>query len=266
MPIHRTLKLRSVTNDEFDVIDEAVMRCSYASQNHFGRLFDERIYENDMASRLRTEGFEVQTQVPVHVAHGSFLKTYYLDLVVNQMVYELKAIPCWITENDAQVLHYAMLQNVRLVKLINLGAPEVKGRLLQNTLTDEKRSHPTMRRAGWKPFGDNCGRLIEQLKALISDWGTHLDCRLYNEALVHFLGGEDHCLKRVEVVHGKLKLGTHLVQMHSPQHAFVVTGFSRPQPGYKKHLHALLGHASELRGIQWINLNHARLEVTSIQI
>ncbi|MCX6840126.1 MAG: hypothetical protein NTX35_20275 [Verrucomicrobia bacterium] len=43
MPIHRTLQLPSITDREFAEIDEVVMRCAYATQNHFGRLFDERI-------------------------------------------------------------------------------------------------------------------------------------------------------------------------------------------------------------------------------
>lgn len=49
MPIQPRLQLRSVSDQEFEQIDDAVMRCAYASQNHFGHLFDERIYENDVS-------------------------------------------------------------------------------------------------------------------------------------------------------------------------------------------------------------------------
>jgi hypothetical protein len=49
-------------------------------------LCDERVYENDVAARLRALGFtDIHTQVPVTVTHGDFSKTYFLDLVVNQM-------------------------------------------------------------------------------------------------------------------------------------------------------------------------------------
>jgi hypothetical protein len=49
------------------------------------------------------------------------------------------------------------------------------------------------------------------------------------------------------------------------EHGFIVTGFTRPQPSYREHLEVLLQHAPSLKGMQWINLNHFRLEVTTIQ-
>jgi hypothetical protein len=82
MPIQPALQLKPVSNDEFAVIDSAVMGCAYEVHNKFGRLFDERIYENDLAARLRAKGFEVHTQVPIMVTHIDFQKIYYLDLVV----------------------------------------------------------------------------------------------------------------------------------------------------------------------------------------
>lgn len=264
MPIQPRLQLRSVSDQEFEQIDEVVMRCAYASQNHFGHLFDERVYENDIAARLRGEGFEVHTQEPVLVTHGSFEKTYRLDLVVNQMLYELKAVSGLIPEHDMQALHYAMLQDVRLVKLINFGGERVRGKLLVNAMHGVSRHQPTMRNSSWRPLSDNCERLVQQLKDVIRDFGTHLDVSLYNEALVHHFGGENNCVRRVEVSVDGRHLGTHLVQMHSSQHAFFMTCFTTPQPNYLRHLEVLLSHAPELTGLQWINLNHSRLEITTV--
>jgi hypothetical protein len=76
MPIHRTLELTDISDAEFDRVDYAVMQHAYAIQNEFGRLFDERIYENELALRLRADGFIVHTQVPLKVVHGSFTKVY----------------------------------------------------------------------------------------------------------------------------------------------------------------------------------------------
>jgi GxxExxY protein len=264
MPIQRTIRLESVTDAEFDVIDEAVMRCSYATQNKFGRLFDERIYENDLAARLRTEGFDVHTQVPVKVAHGSFEKTYYLDLVVNHMLYELKVVASLMQQHEAQALNYAMLQDIRRVKLINFGEGKIRGKLLRNALTESERHQPKQRRSGWHILTPQCEILVQHLKDLIKDWGTHLDSRLYNEALVHHFGGEAHCLQRMEMRSGNLKLGSHLLQLHAPTHAFVLTSFSSHQPAYRQHLEVLLDHVA-LDGMQWINLNRSRVEITTIQ-
>jgi GxxExxY protein len=265
MPIQRNLELKNITDRSFAEIDEAVMRCAYATQNHFGRLFDERIYENDLANRLRAESFEVHTQVPVKVCHGSFEKIYYLDLVVNQMLYEIKVVSSLLRDHDAQVLNYAMLQNVRLAKLLNFGETKVRGKLLRNALTEADRRQPAMRKTGWRPLGPRCEELIECLKELIRDWGTHLSSSLYTEAVVHHFGGESNCVQRMELWSDNACLGTHPVQLHDSDHGFVITSFARPQPGYRQHLEVLLEHAPSVKGIQWMNLNHSRLEVTTIQ-
>lgn len=264
MPIQPSLNLESVSDAQFEIIDDAVMRCAYASQNKFGRKFDERVYENDIAARLRAEGFEVHTQVPVKVVHGDFEKVYYLDLVVNQMLYELKVVVALSPEHDAQALHYAMLQNIHRVKLINFGEKQVRGSLLRNALTTPERYFPTQRKSGWKAITPHCERLLDYTKELIKDWGTHLECSLYEEALVHHFGGDAHCLQRLNVRAGALTLGTHVVQLYAPAHAFVVTAFTGAAADYKRHLEILLAHV-ELDGIQWINLNRSRLEVTTLQ-
>ena len=263
MPIQPSLNLQSVSDADFAVIDKAVMSCAYATHNKFGRLFDERIYENDLAARLRADGFDVHTQVPICVTHGSFQTIYKLDLVVNQMIYELKVVAALANEHDAQGLHDAMLQDVRLVKLLNFGASKVQGKLLANALSAPDRHRPTLRNSGWQIITPHCERLVNHLKELIHDWGTHLSCHLYNDALVHFCGGEAYCVQRVELKLGQLVLGTHPVLFYSPGFAFVVTALSRDQAAYQQHLEVLLSHTG-LKGLQWINLNHSRVEITTL--
>jgi hypothetical protein len=69
MPIHCEIATSWVSDEEFDAIDGAVMRCAYASHNKLGRLCEERVYENDLSMRLRAEGWkDVQTQKGVRVS------------------------------------------------------------------------------------------------------------------------------------------------------------------------------------------------------
>lgn len=264
MPINPTLNLNSVSDEQFAEIDKVVMRCAYDVHNKFGRLFDERVYENDLADRLRAEGFDVNTQVPISVAHGSFQKTYYLDLVVNQMLYELKVAAALVSEHDTQALHYAMLQNIRLVKLINFGESKVRGKVLPNAVRFEERFQPMLRKSGFRILTPYCERLVNQLKALLHDWGTHLSSQLYNEALVHHFGGEALCVQRVELNDGGRLLGTHRVQFYTDDQAFIVTSLQRDHAAYRSHLNILLEHTN-LNAIQWINLNRARVEITTIE-
>ena len=79
------------------------MHCAYDSQNALGRLCDERVYENDLARRLRAEGFrEVHSQVPITLSHCGFHKEYRLDLLADDALYELKTTTAFTSEHDAQ--------------------------------------------------------------------------------------------------------------------------------------------------------------------
>ncbi len=265
MPIIPSLQFERVSDDEFAIIDKAVMRCAYAVHKKFGRRFDEQIYENELAARLRAEGFVVYTQIPVLVTHGGYEKTYYLDLVVNQMLYELKAVGGLASEHEAQSLHYAMLQNIRLVKLINFGEQKVRGKLLRNAVDTADRHRPTLQNSAMRFITANCERLVTYLMAIIDDWGTHLSSHLYSAALVDFFGGEAHCVLRMELRSGPLLLGTHRVQLHADRLAFIVTSLSRNQPAYQQHLNVLLAH-TKLRAIQWINLNHSLVEINTVEL
>lgn len=265
MPIHRDLALHDISDAEFDLIDAVVMRCAYATQNRFGRLFDERVYENDLAARLRAEGFEVHTQAAVKVFHADFQKIYRIDLIVNHMIYEIKVVSMFIDEHKAQALNYAMLHNVRRIKLLNFGSPKVEGHLLRNAVSDSGRNQPTLCGNGWRPLSTRCEDLIGHLQDIIKDWGTHLSIQLYNEALIHHFGSEAHCLRRLEIRSGDRLLGTHPVQMHGPDHAFSITALATNQASFRRHLETLLSH-TRLNAIQWINLNRSRIEITTLEL
>jgi hypothetical protein len=68
----------------------------------------------------------------------------------------------------------------------------------------------------------------------------------------------------MELWDGPLLLGTHRVQLHADGHAFIVTSLSNDQAAYQEHLKVLLTLA-RLKGIQWINLNHSQVEITTIE-
>lgn len=76
MPIHRAIPLPDLSPNEFDRIDAVVMRHAYAAHNRLGRLFDERVYENELARTLNAAGHEVRPQVPVTATHDGFEKIY----------------------------------------------------------------------------------------------------------------------------------------------------------------------------------------------
>lgn len=265
MPIHCPLTIRPLSDEEFSAIDRSVMACAYASQNELGRLCEERVYENDVAARLRSLGFtEVHTQVPVTVSHGSFSKTYRLDMVGNQMVYEFKTAVDFVAEHDLQGIHYAVLLSVDRVKLLNFRTAKVTGRLKRAPLFAGKQRDIRMVPMDWRPLSDRCDYLRNQIMELLQDWGAFLEARLYEEALVHFCGGETACVVRLPLSRAGIPLGHHRMACHSANLGFVITAMTAGWQDYREHLLRLVRFTG-LRGIQWLNLSHAELQLVTIE-
>ena len=190
MPIHCPLSIRTLSAEEFEQRDYRVMGHSYACQNELGRLCDEGVYEADLKSRLLAEGFrDVHAQVPVIVTQGNFPKTYYFDLIADDALYELKTHMTLTGEDDAQLIHYMLLLGIQRGKLLNFRTPKVQGRIQASGLTQEARRLVHANTARWQELSPECRMLRETLLALLSDWGAFLEVSLYQEALIHFLGG-----------------------------------------------------------------------------
>lgn len=265
MPIHCPIRIRNLTKAEFDERDRIVMRCAYASQNELGRLCDERVYENDLAGRLKAEGVpEVHTQVPVTVVNGGFEKNYLLDLVADHALYELKAVTALTGEHDAQALHYAMLEDVSHAKLLNFRTVRVQGRLRFTPLTLAQRRQIDCEDSRWRDLSLQCAALKHRMMEVAGDWGAFLDSRLYEEALIHACGGEERCVARVPVVRDGIELGTHRIQSHGDGLCFIVTAFTSHADEHRRHIERLL-RLIRLRGVQWINLNHATIQFVTIE-
>ncbi len=264
MPIECPIDIRPITAAEFDEIDKAVMACAYASQNRLGRLCDERVYENDLAERLRALGFaNVHTQVPVTVTHQGFAKTYRLDLVVNQMVYELKTAAGFASEHDAQAIHYAVMLEIDRVKLLNFRSAKVMGRLKRAPLHAGRQRVIQVDATHWSSLSPRCEPLARHLQDLLTDWGAFLEARLYEEGLIHFCGGEASSISRIPLVRDDIPLGSHLVARHHEDIAFIVTAMTHDTGAYQSHLSRLLS-LSSLRAFQWLNLNHTNLQLTTV--
>ncbi|MGH9838086.1 MAG: hypothetical protein ACREEM_04805, partial [Blastocatellia bacterium] len=98
----------------------------------------------------------------------------------------------------------------------------------------------------------------------LAHWGAFLEAPLYEECLVHLQGGESACTRRTFVVRDGIELGTHPVQCHADKVAFVITTLSESANAYEQHLRRLLSFTS-LRGMQWMNLNHAEIEFVTLR-
>ena len=265
MPIHCPITIAGRTADEFELLDYRVMGHAYASQNELGRLCDEGAYEADLKARLLAGGFRsVQTQVPVTIEHRDFSKKYRFDLIADDVLYELKAEPTLIGEHDAQLLTYMFLLGVQRGKLLIFRPPKVQGKIVVTSLTQQERRHFSEFTERWSELSSACATLHRTMLDMLQDWGAYLEARLYQEALVHFLGGASNVERRVNLHRGELDLGGQRMLMHAPGVAFRVTAFTENQSHLEFHLRRLLA-LTDLKAIQWINLNHSKIEFTTIK-
>ena len=264
MPILCPVTIRNLSAEEFEQLDYRVMGHAYASQNELGRLCDECAYEADLKARLLADSFHsVHTQVPLTVTHRDFSKTYRVDLIADGALYELKTDTSLIGEHDAQLFNYLFLLGVQRGKLLNFRPHKVQGKIVATALTPATRRNFNTLTRHWKTLSPACSVLQQTIIDLVEDWGAFLGASLYQEALVHLLGGESNIEHRINLHRGELGLGTQRMFLHSPEVAFRVTGFAEGHDHLESHLRRLL-MLTNLKAVQWINLNHADIEFTTI--
>ncbi len=264
MPIEVSIGVESVSQSEFDSIDRVVMRCAFAAQNRFGRLCDERIYENDVAARLVTEGIAlVRTQVPIFVSHRTFAKTYFLDLVARRMVYEFKSENCLSPAHESQALNYAALLGIKRIKLINFGGELVHGKLIATPFAEVDRRDITFNLSKWRPLSPSCEDLVQVVKELLLDIGGYLSVSLYENALMQLVGGESACVRRLSVSRDGMVMGTHRTLLHGEACAFVVTTFGRDLAMHVRQFYALAA-SLPVAGIQIIDVHHREVQFVTV--
>lgn len=263
---HCPIPLRRLTRPDFDEMSRLVMARVFASQNELGRLCDEAVYQNDIALRLESAGLgPLAKEVPVTVGWRDFTKTYYLDLVVQSaFVCELKALAALLKEHEAQLLHYLLLVDVPHGKLINLRPPSVEYRTVNAVVLAEARRRFSLVTDRWQAQTPRCQELHDLLKELLGAWGAFLDCNLYEEGLVHFLGGEANVRQRVPLARAGFPLGTQAATLLTDSIAFRVTALpSDAREGYETQLRRFLA-LTPLTTLHWVNLHHHELQLVTL--
>lgn len=102
------------------------------------------------------------------------------------------------------------------------------------------------------------------LLSLIRDWGAGLETSLYDEALTHFLGGEERVLLPVPVMGQKGHLHDQKMRLIAPEVAFRLTAFTERLDAFETHARRLLQHTN-LKAILWANITHHQVTFTTIR-
>lgn len=117
-----------VTQKYVNEIAYEIVGCAIEVHKHLGPGLLESIYEDCFIEELKSNGFEVKSQVPVPVLYkgkniGKVLK---LDIVVDDLiVVELKAVDVLLPIFKAQLLSYLKLTNKPKGLLINFNCENI---------------------------------------------------------------------------------------------------------------------------------------------
>ena len=262
MPVHCAIKIPRLNQQQFGNVSYHVMDHMFAIHRDFGRLFDERIYKQELALRLA----DAQLEVPVDVTHRTFTKRYFLDLVTAEgAMFEFKTVEELAPRHRAQLLHYLLLLDLAHGKLINLRTTEVKHEFVNAAITTAERRRFSLERLDLDAASPGAAAVEGIIVPLLEDWGTGLELAFYEDALTHFLGDEAGVERDVEVLSGDgVVLGTQRMRLCAPGAAFKLTTFSEPPPTFADHCQRLLRHLP-IEAIQWVNIANHRVTFTTLR-
>ncbi len=265
MPIEVASEIRVFDQDEFYAMDERVMAVIFAVHNEFGRLLDEALFKRAIALRCATEGIEpAEQEVRVRVTHETFSKDYFIDLLLGHgMMVEAKTVNRLTQAHRAQALNYLLLTGMKHGRIVNLRPERVQHEYVSTRLDAETRRQITVSDCGWRQLDTSSAWLKRKFLELLQDWGAFLEVSLYREAIVHFLGGQEVAYPGTEIFDGTQALGCQNVCLLRPDIAFSCTAMTRDKDKMMKHLRRLLAH-TRLRCVQWVNLNRACVEFSTL--
>jgi GxxExxY protein len=262
MPIHLPQGLRYLGDDEFKRVAYEVMQVIFAVHNEMGCLFDEVIYKHAIAQRIRGSRLEAALEA----SYLSFNKKYYLDLLVaDGAIFEFKAADRFVDRHRAQLLNYLLMTELPHGKLVNFGGDLVEHEFVNATLTYKERTAFQVDDTSYVRIQSNGCNVKDVLVSILRDWGTCLDIALYEEAVVHFLGGQEQVTRAVEVRSGGAMVGYQRLNLISPEASVCISALNDGQGYYEHQLRRFLPHTI-LKAIQWVNIGRKLVTFKTIRI
>ena len=261
MPITRQTETVRISQDEFSSLAYEVMSHVHAIHNEFGRFFDERVYKRELADRMT--GLELE--LPVTVSHRTFSKTYQLDVLARKRgLFEFKAAEAIVPRHRSQSYNYLLLFDLPHGKIINMRPERVDSEFVNCHQRLHELRDPRIDTTAFEPTMPGAGFFHDTLVALARDWGVGLELGLYEEALTHFLGGDERVLLPVPVVGRKGHLHDQKMRLVAPDVAFKLTALADEDNNFESHARRLLQHTT-LKAIHWANVTTQRVTFTTLK-
>ena len=121
-----------MTDDEAKKICDKIRQIAYDLHVYLGVGYLEKVYENALVHRLQLAGMNVSAQVPITVKDqdGFVIGEYVADMVVDDIVVELKSVSTLLPVHVAQTINYLKAMRLEHGMLINFGSEQFQCRKL----------------------------------------------------------------------------------------------------------------------------------------
>ncbi|MBK8040627.1 MAG: GxxExxY protein [Verrucomicrobiaceae bacterium] len=261
MPIIQPTPTTRISQEEFSSLAFEVKSHVIDIHNEFGRFFDERVYKRELADRMT----DLELELPVTVTHKTFAKTYQLDVLARRSgLFEFKAAETIVSKHRSQAFNYLLLFGLSHGMIFNMRPERMGSEFVNCHQRLEDLRDPRVLDAAFDSSIPGGKFFRETLMALIHDWGAGLEISLYDEALTHFLGGEEQVILPVPVIGNKGHLHDQKMRLLAPGVAFRLTAFTERLDAFETHARRLLEHTN-LKAIQWANITHRQVIFTTIR-
>lgn len=263
MPVTCPIPIARISQSEMAELDYEVMRLVFAAHKELGCLCDESVYQARLAQLLTRAGVQAECEVRLTLQFRNFVKPLYLDLVVSRRaIYELKTASTLTPGHKAQLLSYLFLSNAERGKLLNFRPASVEAEFANAVMDAAERRRFGTDTRDWSGPDD----FREMVCELVSDWGTGLEQSLYQQAVVHCLGGEEAVTRLLPMHLEETPLGNQRFHLLRGDAAFQISTFQESLGS--NHLQQLrkLVAPSPLRELHWVNVARHQLSFITIKL
>ncbi len=265
MNIECKKKIITKTQEEFHAIDKIVTGFAFDIHNDIGNFCDEKIYQKILLQKCPGHSIKANSEVGLTLTYKDFIKLYKIDLLVdNSIIYELKTARSLNAAHKQQLLNYLLLSRIKHGKLLNLRTASVEYEFVSTSLTTKDRYNYSTDFSAWLEITDKCIKLKSIFLELLQEWGAFLDYHIYNEAVTHFLSNGRNIIQAVNIYFNGQIVGRQKMHLLNSTTAFHLSAITRKFTSYKNNIKRLIKH-TDIKEVQWINLNHHNIKFKTIE-
>ena len=149
-------------------------------------------------------------------------------------------------------------------KLINFRSSSVLYRFVSTQIDSERRFLFSVNTDQSDGSLSSTSILRDLVVRILNEWGAFLDINLYQEAIVHFLGGEGNLMQPTNILVNERVVGHQNMYLLDSETVLHVSSVVRHENTYRTQLNRMLQHTA-LKQMQWLNFNRETVQLITLK-